>query len=608
MTLPTLFARIGVAALAAACLVPTLDAQSPTAGYHDSRALRAAFDDLARQHPRLITVSTLGTSAGGRPLTLVRLGTASDQERPALLIIANAHGPHVVGSEMALRVTQRLAAAYASDSTVRSALDRSVIYLVPRANPDAAESMFAKPLAESIRNAERADDDRDGLFDEDGLEDLDGDGVIAMMRVEDPAGEWIADSADARLMRKGDRARGDRGRYRVYTEGRDNDGDERWNEDPAGGVNIGDNFSYDYADFTEAAGPHTMSAVETRAIAQLMVDHPGIAAIYVLGPEDNLIKAWEGKAIPSEGTRPGTSQGGPLRAILKDDEPWMAEVARRFRDITGIEKGAEVPAWGGDPLSWAYFHMGRWAFGSNVWSPSSTDDADKKREDADSSGANAAVRDTTDGVPVKADSAKAGGAARRGGGGGGDGGKEKDPLAAERKAIKWFDRHAPEAVIAWHAIDHPDFPDQVVELGGFRPFALTNPPASLLDTIAAGQARFVKELVSLLPAVSIRKARVEAVGNGLFRIRAEIANDGYLPSSTEVGIRLRMPRPVRVRLEVPDGATIVGGRRQDLLEPLPGSGAGVEHTWLVRGSAGSRVTLTAGSPVTGTASHTITLR
>jgi hypothetical protein len=607
MTLPTLFARIGVAALSAACLVPSLPAQSPDAGYHDGRALRAAFDALARRHPRLVTVSTLGTSAGGRPLTLVRLGAASDEERPALLIIANAYGPHVVGSEVALRVTDRLAAAYASDSTVRSALDRSAIYLVPRANPDAAEAMFARPLVESIRNDERVDDDHDGAFEEDGPEDLDGDGVIATMRVEDPAGEWISDSADARLMRKGDRPKGDRGRYRVFTEGRDNDGDERWNEDPPGGVNVGDNFSFDYPDFGEASGPHTMSAVETRAIAQLMVDHPGIAAIYVLGPEDNLIKAWEGKALPSEGTRPGTSAGGPLRAILKDDEPWMAEVARRFRDVTGIEAGAEAPAWGGDPLSWAYFHMGRWAFGSNVWSAStsadeSADDADKKQEDADS------VKATPDSAmadSVKADSAP-GRARRSGGGGGGD--KDKDPLDAQRKAIKWLDRHAPESVIAWHAIDHPDFPGQVVELGGIRPFALTNPPAAMLDTIAAGQAKFVRELLSSLPAVSIRKVRVEALGGGLFRIRAEVANDGYLPSSTEVGIRLRMPRPVRVRLAVPDGATIVGGRRQDLLEPLPGSGAGVEHTWLVRGSAGSRVTLTAESPVTGSATQTITLR
>ncbi|HEU4799423.1 MAG TPA: M14 family metallopeptidase [Gemmatimonadales bacterium] len=604
MTLPTLFARIGVAALSAAFLPRPLHAQSPDAGYHDGRALRAAFDDLARQHPRLVTVSTLGTSAGGRPLTLVRLGAASDEERPALLVIANAHGPHVVGSEVALRVTQRLAAAYPSDSTVRSALDRSAIYLVPRANPDAAEAMFVRPLVESIRNDERVDDDHDGAFEEDGPEDLDGDGVIAMMRVEDPAGEWLADSIDARLMRKGDRSKGDRGRYRMFTEGRDNDGDEQWNEDPAGGVNIGDNFSFDYPDFGEASGPHTMSAAETRAIAQLMVDHPGIAAIYVLGPEDNLIKAWEGKALPTEGTRPGTSAGGPLRAILKDDEPWMAEVARRFRDITGIEAGAEVPAWGGDPLSWAYFHMGRWAFGSSVWSASadeSADDADEKHEDADSAKAERA--DSTRADSAKADSAKG----RRGGGGrGGD--KAKDPLEAQRKAIKWLDEHAPESVIAWHPIDHPDFPGQVVELGGIRPFALTNPPAAMLDTISAGQAKFVRELVSLLPAVLIRKVRVEALGGGLFRIRAEIANDGYLPSSTEVGIRLRMPRPVRVRLAVPDGATIVGGRRQDLLEPLPGSGAGVEHTWLVRGSAGSRVTLTAESPVTGRATQTITLR
>ena len=37
------------------------------------------------------------------------------------------------------------------------------------------------------------DQDRDGLVDEDGPEDLDGDGEITWMRGPDPAGDWIAD-------------------------------------------------------------------------------------------------------------------------------------------------------------------------------------------------------------------------------------------------------------------------------------------------------------------------------------------------------------------------------------------------------------------------------
>ena len=60
----------------------------------------------------------------------------------------NAHGPHVVGSEIALTAAGRLAAAHGRDSAITRLLDEHTIYLIPRANPDAAEAFFRTPLAE----------------------------------------------------------------------------------------------------------------------------------------------------------------------------------------------------------------------------------------------------------------------------------------------------------------------------------------------------------------------------------------------------------------------------------------------------------------------------
>ncbi|HET7604039.1 MAG TPA: M14 family metallopeptidase [Gemmatimonadales bacterium] len=588
------FLAAGCCLLAAASLA----AQRPSDGYHSSAALASALKSAAG---RAVTVSTIATSPGGFPVQAVRLGAGDDVDsRPAVLLIANAWGPEVVGSEIALGVVQKLGAGYGKDSAVTSLLDRATIYVIPRANPDAAEAFFQNPLVERVRNASKWDDDRDAAVDEDGPEDLNGDGIIAMMRIKDPAGEWIADSAEPALMRKAETAKGEVGAYRVYLEGRDNDGDEQWQEDPPGGVDIGRSFPYEFSQFGEATGAGMMAEVETRAIAQFIVDHPGIAVIYTLGPQDNLLKAWEGKALPTEGTRPGTSAGGPLKAILKEDEPWFTEVAKRYRDVTHLEKGPASAVLEGDPVSWGYFDMGRWSFGARPWW---VPDVNADSTPGDSTHADSAHAD-----PAHGDSTHAAG---RGGprATGTRGAKSgADSAAADRNAIKWLRANEPGAVLDWTTFRHPDFPDQDVEIGGIRPFALVNPPSAMLDSLSTEQTAFVTALSGMLPSISLRKLKTESLGPGLFRITVEVANDGYLPTSSKVGDMVRMPRPVRVVLDAGKGHDLVSGRRYQLLDPISGSGTGVELTWVVRGSSGDRMSVTAESPAAGHASLTFTLR
>jgi hypothetical protein len=77
------------------------------------------------------------------------------------------------------------------------------------------------------------DDDRDGLFDEDGYEDLDGDGNICQMRIRDPFGMYRTDPEDPRLMIRV--KPGEQGEWTLLGfEGIDNDGDGRINEDAEG--------------------------------------------------------------------------------------------------------------------------------------------------------------------------------------------------------------------------------------------------------------------------------------------------------------------------------------------------------------------------------------
>ncbi|MFQ5746721.1 MAG: M14 family metallopeptidase [Gemmatimonadota bacterium] len=602
------------------------------AAYHSDRDLAAALASLRRAPPDLVSVETIATSPGGRAVQAVRLAAAGDPDaRPALLVVAGGHGPHLIGTEAALAALRRLVEAH-EGADGPGLLDRVTVYVIPRANPDAAAAFFASPLRERTRNETPWDDDRDGETDEDGPDDLNGDGLITMMRVADPSGDWMADPDDPELMRKVDRAKGEAGAFRLYTEGRDDDGDESWNEDPPGGVDVNRNFPYAYEFFGQASGVHQVSAPEARAVAQFFVDHPNIAVVYALGPQDNLLEAWKsgagGKAAAGRsGGRPSPGARKPLKAILEEDAPWFAEVASRFREATGLDSGPKSAPPAGDVLSFAYYDMGRWAFGSRAWwiPPAGKENAEGEKPAADSAAAgaepdsSAAPAAAADSEATPAAGAHEGGKAAgraepgRPGGAAKDGGKagakkkEKDPLEEERRALAWLRENVEGGFIPWTEVDQPDFPGRRVEVGGFRPFARIDPPAADIDSVAARQARFVEDLAAMLPSLSLRDVLVEAVRGRAYRITARVANDGFLPTLSALGERARWPRRVRVELQT-NGQRIAGGRAVQLLGAIPGSGGSVDLTWLVVGAPGSKVTLRASSPVAGRASETLTLR
>jgi hypothetical protein len=558
--------------LFAICLATPSSAQTPrpasTAGYNNSARLNAAFDSIARARPNLVRVSTLATSAGNRAVQLVSIGAGANADsRPALLMVANLHGPHVVGSEIALRAVRSLAARYGSDTAVTRLLDRATIYVVPRANPDAAEAFFSALRLERTGNDLRDDDDRDAAIDEDGPDDLNGDGLITMMRVTDPSGEWMIDPVNPQLMRRADATRGEVGRFRLMIEGLDDDKDDQFNEDGPGGIDVGRNFPHEYDWFRPGSGVGPLAAAESRALAQLFGDRPNIAAVYVIGPHDNVIRPWEGRTVPGIGGSPqGTSAGGPFTSSLPADNPWFAEVSRRFRATTGLGDGVPAADDRGGLTSFAYYGMGRLAFASRGWWPA--------RLPADTAAARR--------IPTP------------------------DPIADERANLRWA--RANNGFVEWTEVRTDAFGGKKVEVGGFAPFALINPPAAELDSVAVKQTRFVAQLAGMLPQISLREVLVESLGPRVFRVTAQVANDGYLPTLSAMGSRVRWPRRIRVDLEASASQQIVSGRAVQQVDAIRGSGGSTTLTWTVVADPGSSLTLKAESPVAGSTSQVITLR
>ena len=100
----------------------------------------------------------------------------------------------------------------------------------------------------------QVNDDQDDQTNEDGYNDLDGNGLITMMRVKSPEGEWLPVTSDPRLMKKADPSKGEKGIYKLYSEGIDDDKDGKYNEDGPGGTNVGLNFPHLFKFFTPENG------------------------------------------------------------------------------------------------------------------------------------------------------------------------------------------------------------------------------------------------------------------------------------------------------------------------------------------------------------------
>lgn len=624
-----------VLALAAGFLCLTAEVQSGDAPqYRTYDQMTAALRQLVRSHASLATMTSLGKTREGRDIWVVELanrkGTPVDQ-RPGLLVAATFEGDHLVGSELAEATVEYFLTNYETDPDVRERLDDHVLYVIPRVNPDAAEAMFAAVRTGRRTNLTPYDDDNDARTDEDGPEDLNGDGVITLMRVRDPLGAWVVDPADARLMRKAEPAKGESGAYTLYWEGVDNDGDGFFNEDGVGGVDLNRNFQHEYQYYAPDAGRYMVSEAESRALMEFMVGHRNVAMVLTFGASDNLVSApgSDGKlAAPKtlaqyefadatidearnvgifaaprmrffgfRGFRGGPPTDAsdqaarrppaqrPATTIDREDVEYFKTVSEKYREITNVKDVVTTRAPEGAFFEWAYYQFGVPAFSTPGWGPVA------KAEPADSAAVGEAPR------PSRAAAGRAPG-------------RPGAPAAADEavdlKVLRWLDAQGIDGFVAWQPFQHPDLGE--VEIGGFAPYALTNPPVAELTGLGEAHARFVTHLMSLFPSVHIEGVEVTDHGGGVFEVSADVANTGFLPTALAQGVRARSVAPVMVQLGVDPSAIVTGDSKTTFVPTLAGSGARKRFTWIIEGQTGSQVQLRVRSQKSGLDSTTITLR
>lgn len=258
--------------------------------YRSFADVEKLLTDWSKQHAALMQIETIGQSPGGRRIHAVRIAAPGDVDpasRPAVFVGANMAGFHNAGTEAALHLIEKLL----TDAAAADLLKRRTFYVVPVLNPDAHDGMFAKVRRRISGNARPVDRDMDGLVGEDGPDDLNGDGRITQMRIADPAGTMMPDPADPRRMISADPAKGQRGLYRVFTEGRDDDDDGEYNEDPPDGIQPDRNFAHAFPHGQPQAGLFPSHAPESKAIMDYLLKRRNVAFAFVFGPANNFLSA-----------------------------------------------------------------------------------------------------------------------------------------------------------------------------------------------------------------------------------------------------------------------------------------------------------------------------
>jgi hypothetical protein len=484
------------------------------------------IEQCAEDTPDLVNVTTLATTPGGHRFIQVSCSGTRPESNPALLMVTGVEGTDLASPTVGLMWLQTLCREYSRNDSIKTLLDTTTLYWIPRLNPDAADAFFSSPRRESHLNRRPIDLDRDGRLSEDGEEDLDGNGLITQMRVKDSGGDWTPHPDYPDLMIPVDPLHHNGPRFRLYSEGRDSDRDGLFNEDGAGGVDINMNFSFQYPTFQAGSGPYAMSEPESEAVVRFCLDHPNIVSVFSVSPQHNLITPWDHQSDIQE----SNGDRHPILKVTAADHPVFKDVADRFRDhFRGHPNSVEK---NGGWAQWAYFHAGFWSFSAPVWSPPDT-----------------------------------------------NGNKSSDPNVA---LFRWIqEQKLSERFIPWTEISHPDFPDQTVHVGGFAPFA-QNPPPDSLQTISDRLAPFLLEQLGDLPKLGLEEPTIESLGSSLYRISVRVLNTGWLPTTTEIGRRSRWLPPIRVIPELADSHHLIQGDPWVKIDGINGHSASRRVSWLVR--------------------------
>jgi murein tripeptide amidase MpaA len=539
------------------------------------------LQNLASRYPKLCTLASIGRSFRGREvwcMTVTNSATGSHADKPAFYIDANIHAEEISTTSVALYTIWHLLTQYGHDPEVTWLLDNTTFYVIPRFNPDGAEISLTTghhwcgngrylPGEEQTR----------GLVQQ----DINGDGLIVQMRIEDPAGEWRVSAQDSRLMVQRKPGEIETGPYyRLYREGvikGDWDGVTIQSERPRDG-NMNRNFPAGWRpEFRQyGAGDYPLSEPEALAIAQFILNHKNISGMQCYHTHG--------------GVHLRPSLVAPDSTLPMNDLALYKRIGAMATELTGyavisvyeeFTSGPDKPRVG-SLMQWSYDEMGIVTFSTELWNPERAAEIAQPAK-----------------YQVRARS-------------------EADEIAL----LKYNDAHlGGKGFVNWTPFDHPQLGR--IEIGGWtHMYTFRNPPPASIATSEAARnflpemcrvnALFTLQHAACAPLLRIKSTTVEALADDLYKVSATIVNEGFLPTYlTEIALKHGTTAAPLVSIE---GAEILVGKHSQSIAHLAGrderaatwspwmrdwNPTGIALEWLVRAPRDTVITITASAERAG---------
>ncbi|MEE2941717.1 MAG: hypothetical protein VX460_15120 [Planctomycetota bacterium] len=524
--------------------------RAPSEGrYHSAADIDRLLAGWAAADPEHVTLDRIGGGPGpGIPALVVGAPSPGAPGSTTVLLAGAPGGRSAVGSEAVLRAAHGLL----------ERLDRLPpgvrLLVVPSAAPGVLDRVAAGSRPDG-RFHEPLDEDGDGLIDEDGPDDLDGDGQVLDLLIRDANGPWCIAEDGRTLLRAGPH---DAPRYRRRREGRDDDGDGAFNEDGVAGIDLARHFPVGWAGPGALEGSRPLSVSTARSLALwVAARRPNIALLF--GGDHGGVHV-----------HPANAPGGRDRAFAERTCADLARFTGR-RDVhcaVGPPREGAMGDWLAQVLGTATVEIAPWGPGVLGRDGRPVGTADLEAALAASSSAPrqrmASIRSSP---------------------------------AMETAWGRWLDDvRGGVGFVDWHPVDLGGGITGLV--GGWEARSRSNPPEGELDAALEGLDRFVEDLVVGLPRLDI--GVIEAVREGrLVRVTVEVVNRGQHPTTVLGGEGVGAPGASDLELSIGaacDLTLIAGSPRVTIAGGLGANGTSRRVTWLLHVDEGATLEIEAEGP------------
>jgi hypothetical protein len=483
--------------------------------WHDVPELYADMRRIADAFPKFCKVRSIGKSHDGLDLIVMTINnpaTGPESGKAGMYIEANVHGNEIQGGEVCLYTAWYLMENYGRIEQITRLVDERVFYIIPTVNPDGRQLFMEGPTGNTRTGHVPVDDDNDGLFDEDGPNDLNGNGVIEQMRLYVPGkGNYRVSRLNPNMLEPV--PAGETGDYVLLgTEGLDDDGDGQVDEDGPGSYDGNRNWGSDWQpDYVQnGAMDFPFQLPEAKAVNDFLMAHPNIAGVQSYHNSGGMIL--RGPGAESVGEYPAAD----VKAY--DELGKNGERILPYYRYLVIWSGLYTVH--GGYIDWTNDGLGILTFSNELWN-------------GDQYFTSPALQE-----------------------------QQKDPASpiAPNVSRYYFDKYLEFGAeyLPWKKFKHPQYGD--IEIGGtWSRFQGRVPPRFMNEELCHRNMAFSLYQADEMPLVKIGETTVEKAGDGIYRLFVDIENPKVAPTVLEKAARTNVVRPDILGLEGKDIEVVTAG-------------------------------------------------